>query len=93
MQGSGCPAATKWSSNMGVPGCDAHLSYPLQPGDERAVVLRYALILANDAPERNPRDWKLEGLLPEGVTPGVLKPPSCTFDTILIPWRRCFNFA
>ncbi|KAK9846350.1 hypothetical protein WJX81_002052 [Elliptochloris bilobata] len=54
--------ATKWLDFGAAGGGTAWLEYILPPGREPAAVLRYVLTSANDAPERDPRDWKLEGL-------------------------------
>lgn len=58
---------TKWLAFFNEEtGCDARLEYWLQPGVPPAAVLRYVLTSGNDNPQRDPRDWTLEGL-PPGV--------------------------
>ena len=54
-------AATKWLDFGAAGGGSAWLEYRLPPSSAPAAVLRYALTSADDAPERDPRDWALEG--------------------------------
>lgn len=62
MQAFDGSAATKWLDFGAAGGGSAWLEYRLPPSAAPAAVLRYALTSANDAPERDPRDWALEGL-------------------------------
>ena len=62
MQAFDGSAATKWLDFGAAGGGSAWLEYRLPPSTPIAAVLRYALTSADDAPERDPRDWALEGL-------------------------------
>lgn len=62
MQAFDGSAATKWLDFGAAGGGSAWLEYRLPPSTAPAAVLRYSLTSADDAPERDPRDWALEGL-------------------------------
>ncbi len=85
--------STKWLDFGAAGGGTAWLEYRLPPGAPAATVLRYALTSADDAPERDPRDWTLEGLLDDGEASGgsAGAAADCCWnaDALLLTFEHC----
>ncbi|KAK4759367.1 hypothetical protein SAY87_022498 [Trapa incisa] len=60
---------TKWEEPNGAKGC--WLIYKL-PGNQKQELMAYELMSANDVPERDPKDWIVEGSEDDGTSWHVL---------------------